>query len=899
MEDLFRFVALRAPEEADRSQVIDLTHPDDFQLDLSQIHPPNPATPPPTISVFIPHPLEAAIKICEAYMGGGYGGGFIKDPTQLPFAPSFEAFFASLSNAAPTVSLQDLGAFVKTAFHKNATALVSDPEFQKERASILDSIIAVFIIPLGQETSIAKLAKLARLMDLIGRIADNDTSLSDPRAVSAALLKTLLLPSSIFPIRPDLLKPVGVGDLLVVKQHIKRYELGEIANIENILRGESRKKSTKHDMTLDRTVVTETEKTTETTTELTTTERFELKTESENTIKEDINASAGTSVSTKYGPVEINANAAVSYALSKSQSTKAATDHAKDVTSRAATKVTERIRQQVTSRTIETLEEFEDHGFDNTSGTTNVSGVYQWVNKVYEAQVFNYGRRLLFDLMVPEPAAFLTDVMASTDLKQTIRPPEPFVLILDDPIQPLAARVVQPGDLGADGLLKPGILARPFTAQDLSESLKDSSNTYDPKYYGHYVAKYGAVGVTAPPEPQITISKGLTANQDDHNHLALADNLAIPAGYKASSIAVRGGFTIYENEDGDEAMFVSVGKQDFEARGRGNLTPAYAGIVHLVSEDTVDELGNMPIAVETQQARDFAITVDVTCTRTDAALDQWRNDTHGAIMNAYAKLLADYQDKQAAQAIPRNGGQLPLGDNPDANRVIERTELKKACISRLAGLDIFDAQFNDIRVEAITDPIKDRLFPRPNVPSLSLPVIPGGDQGAFIRFFEQAFEWEQMMYLFYPYYWGRRQTWYGNAMLDSTDPLFTEFLKAGAARVVVPVRPQLEADVSYFLMTSQIWGGGGLPEITNTDYLPITEEIKERDNAPGDEKPQGDPWEVFLPTALIKLRDDDSLPIWKKFSVEGSDVWVPGRMQENHWIPDYGTIDGSGNWTPP
>jgi hypothetical protein len=147
------------------------------------------------------------------------------------------------------------------------------------------------------------------LINLIERIAAQDKSLNDPGALSAALSKTLLLPPTIFPIRPDLPKPAGVGDLLVVRQHIKRYEAGEIANIENILLGESRKKTTKHNLTLDRTLVTETEKTTETTTELTTTERFELKTEAENTVKEDINARAGMSVSAKYGSVQINANA--------------------------------------------------------------------------------------------------------------------------------------------------------------------------------------------------------------------------------------------------------------------------------------------------------------------------------------------------------------------------------------------------------------------------------------------------------------------------------------------------------------------------------------------------------------------------------------------------------------
>jgi hypothetical protein len=380
--------------------------------------------------------------------------------------------------------------------------------------------------------------------------------------------------------------------------------------------------------------------------------------------------------------------------------------------------------------------------------------------------------------------------------------------------------------------------------------------------------------------------------------LAAADTLNIPTGYKASSSAVRGGFTIQENdtEDGDEAMWVVVGKQTWEAKGRGSKTPAFAGVVHL-DPDTVDEVGNIPIAVETQQARDFAVTIDVTCSRTDSALDQWRLETHSAIINAYGKAFGDYQDKLAAQALP-NPEQAPLGGNPDQNRIIERTELKKACIARLAGMDIYDANFDDIRVETITDPIRDKLFPRPNVPPLTLTNIAGGDQGAFIRFFEQAFEWEQMMYLFYPYYWGRHQNWYASALLDNADPLFAEFLKAGAARVVIPVRLQLEGDVRYFLMTGQIWHGGGLPEITDTDYLPVTEEIKARDNAPGDEKPQGDPWEVVLPTILIKLRDDDSLPIWEKFALDGHDVWVPGRMQENKWIPDYGKLDAQGQWTP-
>src|SRR5262249_27397754 len=160
--------------------------------------------------------------------------------------------------------------------------------------------------------------------------------LGEVGAIPQALSATLLLPPAIFPLRTDLPQPVGVGDLLVVKQNLKRYDPGDIAKIENILRGEKREKVNEHDLTTDTTTITETSKTTETTTSLDLTERFELKTEVANVLKEDLSTNAGVNVSAKYGGVEINANANVAYSLSKEQSTKVATDHAKEVTSRAA-----------------------------------------------------------------------------------------------------------------------------------------------------------------------------------------------------------------------------------------------------------------------------------------------------------------------------------------------------------------------------------------------------------------------------------------------------------------------------------------------------------------------------------------------------------------------------------
>ena len=70
-------------------------------------------------------------------------------------------------------------------------------------------------------------------------------------------------------------------------------------------------------------------------------------------------------------------------------------------------------------------------------------------------------------------------------------------------------------------------------------------------------------------------------------------------------------------------------------------------------------------------------------------------------------------------------------------------------------------------------------------------------QGSYIRFFEQAFEWEQMIYLFYPYFWGTKFFWMFKMSIEEADPLFKDFLKAGAARVTVPVRPGFEKAVAH------------------------------------------------------------------------------------------------------
>jgi hypothetical protein len=148
-------------------------------------------------------------------------------------------------------------------------------------------------------------------------------------------------------------------------------------------------------------------------------------------------------------------------------------------------------------------------------------------------------------------------------------------------------------------------------------------------------------------------------------------------------------------------------------------------------------------------------------------------------------------------------------------------------------------------------------FPRPRMPQAL-------ETGELVRFFEHAFEWEKISYVLYPYFWGRRAHWYDKLRLSADDKQFQDFLRAGAARVVFPVRPGFVDALQYFFITGRLWGGGEPPQVTDPNYLPISEEIREQTGAPQGETPVDEPWEVVIPTSLIRVRRDDTLPTWSQ-----------------------------------
>lgn len=605
-------------------------------------------------------------------------------------------------------------------------------------------------------------------------------------------LSTLGVPSSFGGVQP-----VGVGELKLVRQKIKKYQYGEIAHIENVMSGETRSREHRRAQQTEEFSLTEVETEVEEQRELETTDRFELQRETQTTLKTDKSFEAGLKVSGGYGPfIKFEASAKYATKSQKEQSTKFSSELSKEVVSKSLSRLQEKTRTQRSLRLVEEFEERNAHSFENPPDQDHISGVYHWVDKVYEAQIFNYGLRSMFDFVVPEPGTFLIEALR------------------DDP----AAEA---------GLEKPA----PFTRKP--EEIQEWN-------YGRYVAEYGASGVEPPPEPTVTVSKQFHAGPDDGNSptrgsFAASESLVIDDGYEAVYGYATAMFTTWESS---AAVDVGIGQRAGRVANGPNWF-FYAALDY--------ETGTIPVGVKSFRTATYACLIEVKCRRTAKAMDEWRLKTHQAIREAYERRLSEYEEKLAALAIGE--GIAIQGRNPGANEKLITEELKRLSISLLTQqhFELFDA------IETGPDGL-----PRIDFSEAAL-------EGPYIRFFEQAFEWENIAYVFYPYFWGRKETWIDRLNYQEVDTNFLDFITAGAARVVVPTRPGMEPAVAHFLTTGEVWNGDGPPEITDPDYVPIVVELQEKLGAPGDEVPDDTPpWDVIVPTTLVKLRPSDGLPEWEE-----------------------------------
>lgn len=610
--------------------------------------------------------------------------------------------------------------------------------------------------------------------------------------------------------------PLGIGDLKVVKQTLIAYVPGEVAHIENVLKGELKeRKHRKLDRT-ETTLFTSEEETKETERDTQSTDRFELKREAEQTIKEDMSIKAGLNVTATFGPVVTTATGDFAYSTSKQDSQKSSSNFAREVVDRSVSKLQTKTKTERTTKTLSEVEEINTHGLNNTSpGTDHVIGIYRWVDKRYRAQIYNYGVRLLLEFIVPEPAAFYRATQLGptlTDVNAT--PPADFL----------------------------NLKGTPLTVADITEA-----------DYTGYVSRYNAAGVTPPPAQYAYVGASLVKeNLEAGKTIGISSQeFVVPEGYLLNyytatlTILSTGAPKFTLQVGGDSYPILNITHPGELARITSETHGLPALVQHLATR-------SVPVSVGAYDVKAFAVNVQASCFLTTEHFAKWQLQTFDKIYTAYRALQTAY-DQKVAQAEAAAGITIQ-GHNPATNRIVEKTELKKLCITMMTGQHF--KQFDAIDEKS-----------KPHYPEVN--INDALDEGRIVQFFEQAFEWEQMTYLYYPYFWGRKKNWVDITHLSDPDPLFAQFLTAGYARVVVPVPMAYRTAVEFMLqekgtdLRKKVWFGGDRPTLENENddlYVSIAEELRNQTDDLAGATPEGTPWEFTLPTTLVWLQPDATLP---------------------------------------
>lgn len=745
----------------------------------------------------------------------------------------------TLTMGLPNTNVGILSIKVTAKFPDNTTIVknITSPKTTKSGSTITASGFYTYTFPNGSRSNPPKLdfeilftngcKKTIAAVNAILELCVRGTaggSCPDPNAPGT--ISTGFIPSGFG------FKELGVADYRKIEQTVQCYVEGEVSNIENIMAREYREKSTRMLRRSEQTTTTSSEQENERLSDTTIANRFEMQSEISSVISEMKDQAGFVNVGYSNSGFSINTGLSFANNKSKEDSIRQAQTQSQEITERALDRVVSKIKEERITKILEEFEENNKHGYDNRQGTEHVVGVYRWVDKLYKNQIYNYGKRMMFEFMVPEPSKL--HLLGLTESSE---------------------------DSGSDTVnLTPPV--DPRTYEDGEYRMMDF-RWVNSERAAMWAAVYNAE-IEPIPLYRISVGESFSIKLEGGSKLAEVEansgngKITIPEGYRAEQAT--GVFNAVSDNKGGQGRILSLTV--------GNKTATYTSAFPSKSlplntlSSTPPEVtnsftfgpdytGEIPVSYTLGNHVAGDISVTVTCVTTDEFVQAWKQRTFKAIIDGYEEALAAYNEKVKEE---QNKAVTIKATNPGFYRQIENIVLRKNCISYLldqnpsAPFTYGKKMYNDQSTfEGYEVTVNNQL----------------SQYASFVKFMEQAFEWEIMSYNFYPYYWGNRNDWKDLYNYnESDDPIFRSFMQSGMARVIVTVRPGFEEAVALYMSTGILWNGGEMPVIGNPLYISIVDEVKQAKSVP-----EGKPWITRVPTTLtilqagsIGLQVDKALP---------------------------------------
>lgn len=568
-----------------------------------------------------------------------------------------------------------------------------------------------------------------------------------------------------------------IADLFVVREEVRCYEAGEMSYIENVLESEIRERTQRNLEREEINIEHEEETTSFEQREHSVDDKFSLQKEIDKAIETTLSLDAGVTAHQKWGTGDVTATTNVGYNQSKKEAQKTTQDNAKQIIDKSITSLQKKVRDFTSRKITKEIEEINKHTFGGLTGATkDMSRQFYYVNQVKRAQVFNYGKREMLDFYLPEPSELYKRLIEKKFTKK--KPVKPCITISEISPEKYTYYAKCLGMKDVDQIPNP-----PKTHIKKEVILKKNQRVKDSQ---DFLLHWRSLGRGTDNGPQtISIEDGYVLD-------------SMQANLNEGNV-----FTSLHN--GDQQIYITLGGKSL----------CYGTSISTVGQVDLPPLeGNQEITVFYNELKYYEVKVEINYKLKDEILLKWQLPIYYKIMEAYEKELAEYNE---ALAEFERTKEKAYRQNPFILLQDIQEQLKQAAISYIS------CQFFD-----------DMNAMKQNVAPCGLPqfdIQEAKKEGEFVRFFEQAFEWKFMNFIFYPYFWSRKCTWENKMNEEADNMLFQRFLKAGFARISVSVRQGFEGHVNYYLATRKIYKGIGIPGVIGDGFLPIFQEIKEdKDN---------------------------------------------------------------------
>lgn len=584
--------------------------------------------------------------------------------------------------------------------------------------------------------------------------------------------------------------PVQIADLRVIEHKTVGYLPGEIAHINNTQPGEVNTRETRRLKTVDSYESLLTDDTIFRETDVQSTDRFSLEKAATQVESEEsgwhANASASASGSTGFGSYKASVDGGYASSESETNSNSTAQKFSQELVKKAVDRVSNRVREERSTRTVEEFEERVTHVIDNTISDSPKSFVYRWLDKLTQATLKNYGKRLIYEINIPHPSHYYL----SHSLKE-----KPTIKIPKDP------RLLE---IYGQRILSPRYITR--------ENYQLWANLYNVK-------------LDIPKDEKIIVSHTFSSEDTAVN----SETIAIDDNYECDKAFITNLFKpidkIITNVAGIKYTYeivcdlrVLIGRQGYVSlKTGGDYNPP-------VEIKLNKEQKKLPLSIyHHSDESGIIMNVEIECSLTKRAYKEWQVKCYNEIIDAYENIKAETETKMSSWD-PNLPSIHPL---KKVSQVKE--EIKKESIRNML-------RYNSIN---ICDTYKPGEVYNPDFNR-------DRSNGEKAKFLENVFDWNNMTFEFHPYYYSNKSNWAKVLNLKDDDPMFEEFLKASYATVRIPViRDELAERASLnFIMNNSIANYEVLPEslqawindlsdedTTKFTYDPITgKEIQEPKN---------------------------------------------------------------------